>query len=90
MARATEPILAREDEHAAICELSKLYKQADSRAVKLVSLSGEESVALPESVAIALRELIEHMSRGMPVAIVPYHSELTTQEAADILNVSRQ
>jgi excisionase family DNA binding protein len=90
MVGTAEPILAREDERQAISELERLCQQDGSWTVKFVSPSGEESIELPQSVAVALRELIDQMSRGAAVAIVPYHKELTTQEAADILNVSRQ
>jgi excisionase family DNA binding protein len=62
----------------------------DSRENRFVGSDGEELVELSGPVAAALREVIEHMSRGAAVSIVPLHKELTTQQAADILNVSRQ
>lgn len=56
---------------------------------RLVSLAGEE-ISLPEPVFHLLRQLVHDLAQGNSVTIVPVHKELTTQEAADILNVSRQ
>jgi len=55
---------------------------------KLVSETGEE-VGLPSSVFRILRAVAEEMAKGNAVAVLPYHHELTTQQAADLLNVSR-
>jgi excisionase family DNA binding protein len=48
-----------------------------------------EVLILPESVRRLLTHLLTEMSHGNAVTLIPMHSEMTTQEAADYLNVSR-
>lgn len=50
---------------------------------------GEEAVKLPASVGALLLEILEDMAAGSSVAVLRKDAELTTQQAADVLNVSR-
>jgi excisionase family DNA binding protein len=58
--------------------------------VKLV-LEGRtlEGMALPPSVVRILIESLSEIGKGNAVRLVPQHAELTTQEAAELLNLSR-
>jgi excisionase family DNA binding protein len=49
----------------------------------------ERGVQLPASVLRLLVSVLSEMARGNAVSLIPLHAEVTTQEAADILNVSR-
>jgi excisionase family DNA binding protein len=46
-------------------------------------------VELPTSALRLLMEVLTELADGNAVQVVPIHAELTTQEAADLLNVSR-
>jgi len=64
--------------------LSKARPESDLR----VRVDGQELV-LPKAALRLMSHLLTEMSQGNAVTIFPVHAELTTQEAADYLNVSR-
>jgi len=72
-------------------ELTNLTQSEDhlGRAPLLVTPDGAESVAVPPSVFQVLRFVVHHMARGEAISLMPVHMRLTTQEAADLLDVSR-
>jgi excisionase family DNA binding protein len=51
---------------------------------------GENSVRLPESIVLGLRDLAQHLARGSAVQVVPLDRKLSLSESAQILGVSRK
>jgi len=49
----------------------------------------EESVLIPVTAFRLLNSILTEMAKGNAVTLIPIHAELTTQQAADILKVSR-
>jgi excisionase family DNA binding protein len=49
----------------------------------------ERTVQIPASALRLLFSVLSEMARGNSVSLIPLHAEVSTQEAADILNVSR-
>ncbi len=49
-----------------------------------------ERVEIPPSIFHLLARVVETLARGDAVTVLPIHKELTTQQAAQLLNVSRQ
>jgi excisionase family DNA binding protein len=50
---------------------------------------GAQPIELPAVLSAVLREATDALLRGDAVSVLPTHKELTTQEAAELLNVSR-
>lgn len=85
-----EPVAAHPDEQPTIERIEKIYERCGTATVTFAGAGGEERIELPETVANVLRQVVSVLAQGEAVAIVPVQKELTTQQAADLLNVSRQ
>jgi excisionase family DNA binding protein len=57
--------------------------------VQVKSGQTSEELVLPASAVRVLVRVLEEMGRGNAVTLTPIGAELTTQQAADLLNVSR-
>jgi excisionase family DNA binding protein len=70
--------------------LSNYIKKTKNPMLQLISNTKEDKrIALPPQALQLLVGILEEMSQGNIVSLIPIHAELTTQEAADLLNVSR-
>lgn len=76
--------LARESSAA----LSRLLMNTPNQDRARVQMDGQD-IVLPRQAIELLRNILTEMAQGNAVSIMPLHAELTTQEAANILNVSR-
>ncbi len=81
------PVLASSEEGKVLRELAAVLAEEGGNA-RLVAPSGEE-LRLPDSVYEVLARVVYELARGNGVTVVPVDAELTTQQAADLLNVSR-
>lgn len=90
-----KPIIPTEDEIELAKESSRLLaplikNRSSTVQIKIVKDDGnEQNVVLPATTFHLLVDILSQMAQGNAVTIVPIHAELTTQEAADLLNVSR-
>ena len=81
-----DAVLARESSR--LLATRKLNRRT-SACIRFVDDGEGETVSVPTSALRLFLHLLTEMSQGHSVTLVPTHAELTTQQAADILNVSR-
>lgn len=82
-----DALLARESSR--LLATRKLGHQASVRIQLLDDGEESEAVSVPSSALRLFLHLLAEMSLGNAVTLIPTHAELTTQQAADLLNVSR-
>jgi excisionase family DNA binding protein len=75
-------------ESSRILASRKLGKKTGVR-IRLGDDDPSEGVVVPTSAVRLFLHLLVEMSQGHAVTLIPTHAELTTQQAADLLNVSR-
>jgi excisionase family DNA binding protein len=80
-------ILPKQLELQSIKQLESIL-QARGNTAKLIG-PNEEQIPIPESVYQVLRQVVHAFVLGQSISIMPQQQEMTTQESADFLNVSR-
>lgn len=85
--RADESALARE----ALVRVRRVLDDHpdEDQPVELTLEDGRETVTVPRVAVDLLVRVLANLAAGQGVTLVPAHAELTTQQAADLLNVSR-
>ncbi len=84
--------LPTEDEKLSASEVVQaLARQMTDTGMQIpISQNGTSTtIEIPAALAELVIDVLMHVSKGEAVTLVPYGTELTTQEAADLLNVSR-
>jgi len=86
--RLPSPVEAQQAQEA--LRLLSSVKQRGPRSLQVAKNKNENvAVTVPKEAFDLFLEILGHIANGTAVSIVPVHAELTTQQAADMLNVSR-
>lgn len=80
-----EATLARETKQA----LSLRLSGTSSLDLLAMDVAFKPTIRIPATAVRLLVQILDEMGQGNAVKVIPVHPELTTQEAAELLNVSR-
>ena len=69
--------------------LSPFVQQKRSLTLRVREAGQERPLELPTGAVALLMEILEAMAAGRGLTLIPENAELTTVQAADVLNVSR-
>ena len=84
------PTPATDDAPATLADFLRRHPTPTARVQLVGDDAGEvTTITVPSEALKILIEILDHLKDGNGVSIVPANSELTTQQAADLLGVSR-
>jgi excisionase family DNA binding protein len=95
MMAAVSPVSPDEESIAVAAEALPLVQEylrthpEGPAIVRVVGSADGGQLVVPRGAVELLARVLAHMANGHSVSVVPAHAELTTQQAADLLNVSR-
>lgn len=88
-----EPVLPSEQDAMLALESSRTlarFLDDDGLDLEIVEDHERAGIKLPPAAVRLLLDILTQMSEGAAVTLIPYHAELTTQQCADLLNISRK
>jgi len=80
-----EAVLAKETSRV----LAARVRKDDLMRHRIMDGRSPGTIRLPAAAVRLLVQILEEMARGNAVTVIPVHAELTTQEAAEMMNISR-
>ena len=91
LAHRQPPPSAQEAELARISgqHLARFAEKSHSLLLRVMDNDQEQPIELPAGAVAMLADILESMAAGRSVTIIPENAELTTVQAAEVLNVSR-
>lgn len=96
MAKVQAPLIPAENDSQmardALRSMQVAFKRSDlgpHDPIRLTLPDASAEIVVPKAVLDLLSRVLANMANGQGVTLVPAHAELTTQQAADMLNVSR-
>jgi len=69
--------------------LSRYAQENQPLTLRVIDADQAEPIELPAGAVAMLMDILDAMAAGRGITLIPENAELTTVEAADILNVSR-
>lgn len=91
--KATDPLVPTEAEAIMAGEVSRVLAMQTIRDEVRIELKDDKNqsmaIILPSSIVRMLQYILTEMALGNAVALMSINAEMTTQEAAEYLNVSR-
>jgi len=81
-------IAASVDDSALVQAFEQFLRERAPDTAQLLAPDGAR-IELPPTIYAVLRRVLPTLAEGAAVGLVPLHRELTTQQAADVLSVSR-
>ena len=87
MAAKTRSVYQLQESESA--EIQELYRLFLLEEAPVLIGPDRKSIPIPESIFNILLQVIGYLSQGKGVSVIPVMQELTTQQAANLLGVSR-